>query len=257
MSNAVRRRAALFGAAGVLLVSSACAIGPKYQRPQAAVPLGFAEALPAGWTLAQPNDGVPRGHWWSVYQDPRLDALEAEVNISNQNVLAAEAQYRAAKAAVRVTRAGQFPTVGATISATRAGTGRASGTPQYSIPIDVTYQADVWGGIRRSVAADSAIAQASAAQLENARLSYQAELAADYFQIQGLDAEQRLLDATVKSYEQFVQLTQDRFDGGVATMADVAQARTQMETVRAQLVDVGIARAQFDHAVAVLTGRPP
>jgi NodT family efflux transporter outer membrane factor (OMF) lipoprotein len=141
-------------------------------------------------------------------------------------------------------------------SATRAGTGSIAGTT-YAIPIDVAYQADIWGSIRRTVAANSALAQASAAQLENARLSYQAELAADYFQIQGLDAERQLLVVTVTSYEQYLQLTQDRFDGGVASMGDVAQARTQLETVRAQLADLGIARAQFAHAIAVLTGRPP
>ena len=180
------------------------------------------------------------------------------MSISNQNVLAAEAQFRAARAAVRVARADQFPTVTAAPSATRSGAGAASGVQRlYTIPIDVTYQADVWGSIRRSVAANAAFAQASAADLENARLLYQAELAADYFQIQGLDAERQLLDATVKSYEQYVQLTQDRYEGGVASMGDVALAQTQLETARAQLADLGIQRAQFEHAIAVLTGKPP
>jgi outer membrane protein TolC len=126
-----------------------------------------------------------------------------------------------------------------------------------TIPIDLTYQTDVWGSIRRSVAENSAIAQASAAELENARLLYQAELASDYFQIQGLDAQRQLLDVTVKSYEQYVQLTQDRYDGGVASKGDVAQAQTQLETARAELVDLGVQRAQFEHAIAVLTGKPP
>ena len=121
----------------------------------------------------------------------------------------------------------------------------------------MTYQADVWGSIRRSVAANAAVAQASAADLENARLLYQAELAADYFQLQGLDAERQLLDATVKSYEQYAQLTRDRYEGGVASMADVALAQTQLETARAQLADLGHSRAQFEHAIAVLTGKPP
>ena len=233
-------------------------VGPKYQRPDAPAPPAFKEAPPAGWKEAQPNDGALRGKWWTVYNDPRLDALEDQVSISNQNVLAAEAQFRAAKAAVRIARAGLFPTVTTSPSATRSGTGAASGVErQYTIPVDVAYQADVWGSIRRSVAANSAFAQASAAQLENARLLYQAELAADYFQIQGLDASRQLLDATVKSYEQYVQLTQDRFDGGVASMGDVALAQTQLETARAQLVDLGVQRAQFEHAIAVLTGKPP
>jgi NodT family efflux transporter outer membrane factor (OMF) lipoprotein len=180
------------------------------------------------------------------------------VNISNQNVLSAEAQFRAAKAAVRVARAGLFPTVTTSPSATRSGGGAASGLRRlYTIPIDFVYLIDIWGSIRRGVAANSAIAQASAADLGNARLLYQAELAADYFQIEGLDATRLLLDTTVKSYERYAQLTQDRFDGGVASQGDVALAQTQLETARAQLVDVGVERAQFEHAVAVLAGKPP
>jgi len=247
----------VFATVGLLLVSSACAIGPKYRRPEGPASTAFKEELPAGWKEAQPNDGALRGRWWEVFADPGLDALEAQVSISNQNVLAADAQSRAARAAVRVTRAGQFPTVSTVPSATRSGTGGASGIRVYEIPIDVSYQADVWGSIRRSVAANAAIAQASAADLENARLLYQADLAADYFQLQGLDAERRLVAATVQSYEQYVQLTQDRFQGGVVSMGDVALAQTQLETTRAQLADLGIPRAQFEHAIAVLTGKPP
>lgn len=252
------RRSISFGMAGLLLFSSACMVGPKYRRPSIPAPSAYKEALPAGWQEAQPNDQALRGKWWTVYNDPRLDALEDHVSISNQNVLAAEAQFREAKAAVRIARAGQFPTVTTSPSATRFGTGAASATGSlYTIPIDFSYQIDVWGSIRRSVAANSAFAQASAAQLENARLLYQAELAADYFQIQGLDAARLLLDATVKSYSRYVQLTQDRFTGGVASMGDVAQAQTQLETARAQLTDLGVQRAQFEHAIAVLTGKPP
>src|ERR1019366_7575537 len=168
------------------------------------------------------------------------------------NVLAAEAQFRAAKAAVSAARGCLFPTATAAPSGTRSRTGGL-----YTIPVDVAWQIDIWGSIRRGVAANSALAQASAAQLENARLLYQAELAADYFQIQGLDALRQLLDATVKSYERNVQLTQDRFDGGVASQGDVALAQTQLETARVELADLGIQRAQFEHAIAVLTGKPP
>ena len=161
----------------------------------------------AGRLEGQPSRATARsrGTWWSVYSDPELDALEEQVSISNQNVLAAEAQFRAARAAVRVAGAGQFPTVSADAvrDAFRNGRGVRRTTALYGLPMDVTYQADVWGSIRRSVAANAAVAQASAAELENARLLYQAELAADYFQIQGLDAQRRLLDATVKSYEQY------------------------------------------------------
>ena len=248
----------ILGAVGWLFFSSGCAIGATYVRPEAPAPPAFKEAPAAGWTEAQPNDGTLRGTWWNVYDDPGLDALEGQVSISNQNVLAAEAQFRAAKAAVRVTRAGQFPVVTTTPSLTRSGTGAASGAQQVAtLPIDATYQADVWGSIRRSVTANAAIAQTSAAQLENARLLYQTELAADYFQIQGLDAERRLLDATVQSYEQYLQLTRDRYEGGVASMGDVTLAQTQLETARAQQIDLGLERAQLEHAIAVLTGRPP
>jgi NodT family efflux transporter outer membrane factor (OMF) lipoprotein len=248
----------VWGTAGLLLLSSACMVGPRYQRPGAAAPPAFKEAPPAGWKEAQPNDGAVRGQWWKAYNDPRLDALEGQVSISNQNVLAAEAQFRAAQAAVSVARGGLGPTVTAAPSATDSGTGTPSGVRRlYTIPVDVAWQIDVWGSIRRGVAANAALAQASAAQLENARLLYQAELAGDYFQIQGLDASQQLLDATVKSYERYVQLTQDRFDGGVASQGDVALAQTQLETARVQLADLGVQRAQFEHAIAVLTGKPP
>ena len=247
----------LFATVGLLLSSSACMVGPRYQRPGASAPAAFKEDLPAGWKDAQPNDSALRGKWWQVYKDPGLDALEDRVSISNQNVLSAEAQFRAAKAAVRVARAGLFPTVTTSPSATRSG-GAASGLRRlYTIPIDFVYLIDIWGSIRRGVAANSAIAQASAADLENARLLYQAELAADYFQIEGLDATRQLLDTTVKSYERYVQLTQDRFDGGVASQGDVALAQTQLETARAQLVELGVQRAQFEHAIAVLAGKPP
>jgi NodT family efflux transporter outer membrane factor (OMF) lipoprotein len=259
MSDPIRQGSFACATLAMLVASSGCAIGPKYLRPDAPASPAFKEEPPAGWKEAQPNDGARRGQWWTVYSDPRLDALEDQVSISNQNVLVAEAQFRAAVAAVRITRAGQFPTVSISASATASGgPGALSGAPrQYTIPVDVAYQADVWGSIRRSVRANSAVAQASAADLENARLLYQAELAADYFQIRGIDAAAQLLDATVKSYEENVQLTQDRFDGGVASMGDVALARTQLETTRAQFADLGVQRAQFEHAIAVLTGRPP
>jgi NodT family efflux transporter outer membrane factor (OMF) lipoprotein len=251
------RRLLVLGTAGSLLLLNACTIGPKYQRPGAPAPPAFKEEPPAGWRQAHPNDGALRGQWWKVYNDPRLDALEDRVSISNQNVLAAEAQFREAKEAVRVARSGLFPAVTVAPSGTDSGSVPSGVKHLYTIPIDLAYQIDVWGSIRRGVAANSAVAQATAAQLENARLLYQAELATDYFQIQGLDASQQLLDATVKSYEQYVQLTQDRYDGGVASKGDVALAQTQLETARAQLVDLGVERAQFEHAIAVLTGKPP
>ena len=257
MSERLRFAFAL-GVAGLLLGSIACAVGPTYRRPDLPAPPAFKEGLPSGWKDAEPNDSALRGHWWEMYGDPALNALEEHVSISNQNVLAAEAQFREAQAAVRIAGAGRFPTVTVSPSATGADAGGASSRQSvYTLPVDVGYQVDVWGGIRRSVAANTAAAQASAAQLENARLLYQAELAADYFQVQGLDTSRRLLEDAVASYERYVQLTQDRYDGGVASMGDVTLAQTQLETARAQLIDLGVERAQIEHAIAVLTGKPP
>ena len=259
MSKRVNRNGVVMCASAAMLLSTtACAIGPKYMRPEMPNPPAYREAPPSGWTTAQPNDAAVRGLWWRTFSEPALDALEDQVSISNQNVLAAEAQYRAARAAVRVTAADQLPTVTATASATHAGGGAALHQGDlYQVPIDVSYDADVWGRIRHSVAANVAIAQASAADLESARLLYQSELASDYFQVQGLDADRTLLEQAVGSYEEYLKLTQDRFQGGVVSMADVALAQTQLESARAQLADIGIARAQFEHAIAVLTGHAP
>ena len=252
------RRVVICAWTTALLSTAACAIGPKYMRPETLTPPAYREAPPAGWTEAQPDDAALRGQWWRMFNEPALDALEDQVGISNQNVLAAEAQYRAARAAVRVAAADQLPTITATPSATHAGGGASPHHGDlYEVPIDVSYEADVWGSIRRSVAANAASAQASAADLESARLLYQSELASDYFHVQGLDADRALLEETVRSYEEYLKLTQDRFQGGVVSMADVALAQTQLEGARAQLADVGIARAQFEHAIAVLTGRAP
>ena len=242
-------------------------MGPRYQRPTAPVPQAYKEPPPAGWKEAQPQDQAVRGKWWEIYNDPPLNALEEQVNISNQNVLLAEAQYREARDAVRIARSGLFPTVTTTPSATRSRPSSTlspnsklfvSGTRNdFDLPADVSYQADVWGSIRRSVKANSALAQASAAQLENARLSFQAELATFYFQLHGLDGDQDLLQHTLKLYEDYLQLTQNRFKAGVASGADVAQAQTQLAATRAQLIDLGVLRAQYEHAIAILTGKAP
>ena len=252
MNDARVRITIAMGAATLLLLSAGCMVGPKYRLPNSPVSPAFKEALPAGWTNSQPADGAAKGEWWAAYGDAGLDALELQVNLSNQNVLAADAQFRAAKAAIRVARAGLFPAVATSPQGTRSRAGEI-----YTIPVDLVYQVDIWGSIRHSVAANSAIAQASAADLGAVRLLYQAELATDYFQIQGLDARGKLLVETVTSYEKNVQLTQNRYDGGVASRGDVALAQTQLETARAQLVELAIPRAQYEHALAVLTGRPP
>jgi len=252
----------------LLLFSSACMVGPKYQRPTAQVPPAYKEPPPAnwkemqGWKQAQPNEAAKRGKWWEVYNDPELNALEEQVSISNQNILAAEAQFREAKFAVRIARSNLYPTISVapTIVNARASSNSPFSTGQqttYNLPVDVSWEADTWGSIRRSIRSSAEAAQASDAQLENARLSYQAELAQDYFELRGTDGEKELLETTVSSYQDYVKLTQDRFNSGVASGSDVAQAQTQLETARAQLIDYDVARAQYEHAIAVLAGKSP
>jgi NodT family efflux transporter outer membrane factor (OMF) lipoprotein len=275
-SKTAPRRPISFLIAIILLIfwMSGCMVGPKYQRPSAPVPQAYKEAPPdsfkeaRGWKQAKPADAVNRGKWWEIYGDPQLNALEEQVNISNQNVLVAEAQFRQAREVVHAARAALFPTVSAAPGITNSqssGTlykgGQLSSLVQqrttFTMPFDFSYQADIWGSIRRTVAADVATAQATAAQLENARLSYQAQLADDYFQLHGSDANVDLLQRTVSSYKDYLDLTRNRFDAGVASDADVAQAETQLETTQAQLIDLEVARAQFEHAIAILTGKPP
>ena len=253
---------------GVLLFCNACMVGPKYQRPTAPAPAAFKEPPPSGWKEAQPSDGAIRGKWWEIYNDPQLNSLEEQVSISNQNVQLAEAQFREAKAAVRIARSALFPVVSAAPSIISTQTpsqvvgsvqGGAKASPHgfYSLPIEASYTADLWGSIRRSIAASTANAQVSAADLENAKLTFQAELASDYFQLHGLDGDAALLGDAVRSYAEFLTLTRNRYAGGVASLGDVAQAETQLETTRGELVDIGVQRAQFEHAIAILIGKPP
>ena len=274
ISIPIRTGPILLVVAFVLLLGG-CMVGPKYQRPSAPVPQVYKEASPTGykeadgWKPAQPNDQILRGKWWDAYNDPALNALEEQVSISNQNVLAYEAQFREAREVVRAARASLFPTISTAPAITNSsssgnlygGNGQLQGlTTQrtvYNLPVDFSYQADIWGSIRRTVTADVNAAQATAAQLENARLSYQATLAEDYFELHGTDGDVDLLATTVQSYQDYLKLTQNRFDAGVASDADVAQAETQLNTTRAQLIEYGVARAQYEHAIAVLTGKPP
>lgn len=275
-SNASRQSRPILLAIGIAVAVSlitGCTVGPKYHRPDAPVAAAYKEQLPDSWKQAQPNAGVPRGKWWEVYNDPALNKLEEQVSISNQNVLVAAAQYREARDQVRIARSGLFPTVTTTPSASYARTSttlvaanQVNGNnaavitgshADYTLPVDVSYQADVWGSVRRGVTAARETSQSSAANLENVRLSFQAELAEFYFELHGLDGDADLLQRTITSFEQFLQLTKDRFEAGVASGADVAQAQTQLETARAQLIDIGVNRAQFEHAIAILIGKPP
>jgi NodT family efflux transporter outer membrane factor (OMF) lipoprotein len=267
-------------ALALAICAAGCVVGPTYKRPPLAGTPAFKEAPPAGWKEAEPNEGILRGRWWEIYNDPHLNDLVSKVELSNQNVIAAMAQYRQAVDQVQIARSALFPTVAASpsvlvtrgsslssrgqlisgsSSSTTGTTGRSGSevNVNYAMPFDISYQADVWGNIRRSVTATGDMAQASAADLENAKLTFQAQLAQMYFQLRGLDADADLLRRNVTIFEQSLQLTEERFNAGIASGADVAQAKTQLETTRAQLVDVGVGRAQFEHAIAVLIGETP
>ena len=248
----------------MLLVLGGCAVGPRYSRPPAPTPPEFKET-PPNWKVAQPSDQAARGKWWEIYQDPQLNALEEKINLSNQSLKVAQAQFDQARALLRYYRADLYPTISAGGSATRErfssnrplATSTVSGTTNDLIlQADMSYEPDVWGRVRSNVAAYRASAQSSFADLQTVGLSLHAELATDYFQARELDAEAQLLDSTVASYQKALELTQSRYQGGVASQVDVAQAQTQLETVRAQDIDVKAARTQFEHAVAMLIGEP-
>jgi len=248
-----------------VLPFSGCAVGPKYHPPVVQAPPAYKEV--GDWKPAQPNDQNLGGEWWKIFQDPQLDALQAQVNVSNQNLKAAEAQFRQARAALRYNRADYFPTVTAGLSGTRTRVSAHRPPPNsifngitendFTLPVDVSYQADVWGRVRKNVESYREQAQASAADLATVNLSMHADLAINYFQARSLDAQEQLLNATVKQYEQALELTQNRFEGGIASEVEVQQAKTILETTRAQAIDVGVQRAQFEHAVAILIGKPP
>jgi NodT family efflux transporter outer membrane factor (OMF) lipoprotein len=244
-----------------------CAVGPDYKRPDAPVPAGFKEQAPPGaWKQAQPSDGVLRSKWWELYGDPQLDALEEKVVVSNQTLKAATGQYLAAADQIRVARAAYFPTlgVGPAVSRVRLSENQPNtlrGTTNFNYNIfalqgQAQWEPDLWGQVRRTVEQARAEAQASAGDLANVALSLHAELAADYFQLRGLDTQKQLLDTTLASDADELALARVRFGGGVANAVDVAQAETQYRTVKAQGIDVGVARAQFEHAIATLIGVP-
>jgi len=254
------------GSVGVLsvLLLAGCTVGPKYRRPAAEVPPAYKEV--GDWKPAQPNDQNLGGNWWELFQDPQLNALELEVNVSNQNLMAAEAQYTQARALVRYSRGAYFPTIEGGASASRnkisnnrppSLTTNGATYSDFQIPFELSYEVDVWGRVRRTVESSREQAQASAADLATVNLSMHAQLALDYFQARTLDAEEQLLNSTVSQYEQALQLIETRYAGGLASDLEVEQARTQLETTRAEAIDVGVARAQYEHAVAALIGKAP
>ena len=252
---------------------SGCNLAPKYARPSVQTPAGFREAgsAPAqdvAWTQARPGDGAMGGRWWKIYNDPGLDALEDQVQVSNQTIAAAEANFRAARAAAEFARSALFPTIGAAPAVSRARPSQTLSLPpgtfsaptivdEFSLPVEASYEIDLWGRVRNSARAGALAAQASAADLATALLGTQAELARDYFQLRALDAERHILDDTVASYRQTLDMTSALFRSGIDSQEDVTRAQTQLDTVIAQDTDIGVARASYEHAIAVLAGKPP
>ncbi len=246
-------------------------VGPKYSQPTTPAVPAYKEAPPPefkeanGWKPGQPNDAAVRTAWWELFGIPELNALEAQINPSNQTLKAAEARYREARALIRLNRAGLFPSVTTSPSVTsnRLSTNSPTSTTQrgqfgvFSLPFDINYELDAWGRVRRSIAAAREETQASAADLETVRLSLHAELAISYFELRSLDAQKQLLDDTIVAYQKAVDLTKNRFEGGLASRAELAQAQTQLETARADAIGVLVQRAQYEHAIAVLLGRTP
>jgi NodT family efflux transporter outer membrane factor (OMF) lipoprotein len=249
-----------------------CNFAPRYQKPATPAPAAFKELTPEsakqvdGWKTAAPNDAALRGKWWEVFNDPQLNALQDQVNVSNQTVAAALANFLSARAVVKQSISQFFPTATANPSVIRS---RRSGalsaglsnqrltSTEYSLPIDASWEPDFWGRVRNTVKASRFEAQATLADLENTRLTVQSEVALDYFQIRSLDAQEKLLNDAVAAYRESLRLTQVRHDTGIASDQDVAQAEIQLNSTAAQATDIGIQRAQFEHALAVLVGKAP
>jgi NodT family efflux transporter outer membrane factor (OMF) lipoprotein len=258
-----------------------CTVGPKYDRPSAPSAPAYKELTAAdgtdaaGWKPAQPNDAAIRGNWWELFNDPQLNALEQQVNVSNQTIAASFAAFLQARALVREARSQYFPTLTTAPSVTRGrqpvasaaargttgATGVAATSPSgtytdFSLPFDASWTPDLWGRVRNTVKGNVAAAQASAADLQNTRLTAQAEVAVDYYELRSQDALKQLLDATVVAYQQSLQLTQALYDTGIDDDEAVAQAEVQLQTTQAQATNLGIARAQYEHAIALLVGQP-
>ncbi len=278
MSNTLKMKIALTTSkrTALLILSAAalhgCMVGPDYVRPTAPVPAAYKEAI--DWKVAQPGDDAPRGNWWEAFNDPDLNALEAQVDISNQTIQAAEASVRVARAVTQAARAALFPVVNLNAAALRSSrstgnnsnSGNGGNAPSsngsgvsnsYNVALEASWEIDLWGGIRRNIEASDATAQATAADLANARLSVQAMLAQDYLLLRVEDAQIDLLRETVAAYQRSLALTTNQYKSGVAARGDVAQAEAQLKSTQAQVLDAQITRAQLEHAIAVLVGKPP
>jgi NodT family efflux transporter outer membrane factor (OMF) lipoprotein len=273
MTAFYRRTKLCLAATSCLLVG--CTVGPKYHTPSADTPAAYKELTPAdykntdGWKVAQPQDDAIRGKWWEIFNESELNTLEEKVNISNQSIASAAASFFAARALVKEARSQLFPTMTTNPSITEQRTpagasGSAAGSTSsskstfadYSLPFDATWQPDLFGRIRNTVKAAAYGAQSTAADLENTRLTVQADLAADYFQLRGQDTLKQLLDSTVVAYQKSLDLTKALYDTGLDNQEAVQQAETQLESTQAQDVALGIERAEFEHAIAMLTGQP-
>jgi len=241
----------------ILMLISGCSVGPDYKRPDAPVPSSFKELK--GWREALPRDQEIRTTWWEAFGDSILNSLEEQVTVSNQSIALAESQYRQAQALVQLARANYFPTVNAGAAYTHSQpAGNTSGAiDQHQVSLNAAWEVDLWGRVRRQVESSKASAEASFADLQAMRLSMQAELALNYFQLRTLDAQKKNLEQAIAAYGKALELTQNRYRAGVAAKADVAAAQTQLKSAQAQAIDVGIQRAQLEHAIAILTGKPP
>ena len=268
------------GLATVILMVTGCSVGPKYTRPAIQSPAAYKEGPKAGatgsdsWQMAQPKDSTTRGKWWEPFNDLELSALEEKASSSNREVAAAAANFLAARALVREARSQYFPTVSANPSIVNSRpnpgqygglqTGSSSGSgltvksfTDYSLPFDASWEPDFWGRIRNTVRANIYAAQGSAADLENVRLSVQAELAVDYYELRAQDALKDVYDSTVVAYQETLDLTCSQYKAGLSSDEAVAQAEAQLKAAQAQDTNLGILRAQYEHAIAVLTGQPP
>jgi NodT family efflux transporter outer membrane factor (OMF) lipoprotein len=250
-----------------------CTVGPKYHVPPTPAPPAYKEMTPEdlkqteGWKEAHPQDSVLHGKWWEVFGDSELNALEEQVNVSNQNIAASFANFLQARALVHQARSQYFPTLTTNPSITTNRTFSASSSsssssvsaveyPEYSLPFDASWTPDLFGRIRNTVRSNVASAQASAADLENTRLTAQAEVAVDYYELRTQDSLKQLLDSTVVAYRESLKLTQALYETGIDNDEAVAQAETQLETTEAQDTNLGILRAQYEHAIALLVGQP-
>jgi NodT family efflux transporter outer membrane factor (OMF) lipoprotein len=268
-------RSAIFSSSLAALLLSGCMVGPKYVKPTVPLAPAYKETAPnlsaykedPNWHPAQPADTTLRGEWWTIFGDAKLNELEPLIALNNQDLKAAEARFRQARALIQYSRSGLSPTIGVSpsvvgerYSANRpyvSSTTSGKSVADLQLPLDFNYEIDLWGRIRHGVNASREQAQASAADVQTAMLSLQAELAIDYFEARSADADEKLLKDTVREYEEAYRITTNRFEGGVAPQSDVNQARTQLEAAKVAASDVTLRRAQYEHAIAVLLGQPP